>query len=332
VPADTAAPSRASGIWLVVLTLLSWASVPLFLRQFSADGVIDPYTANGWRYGVSALFWLPYLAWLGWHARLPRALLGAAAVPVVFNIMGQTAFAWGPTLLEPGFFSFVFRVQIVFVTLGAYVLFPAERAVLRTARYWAGVCLVALGSIGLFVFRAKLGATEGAAVDDSNFWLGVAVAVGSGVLFAGYGLSVRYFVSRYHPVAAFGVICQFTAVGMILVMLVLGEGHGASALRMTALQWTLLVLSAFIGIAISHVMYYASLKRLGVSVSSGIIQLQPVFTAAGSLLIFDERMNFAQWVSGFVGIGGALLMLAAGAAAHTKKADTLKAEGEATGS
>lgn len=316
-----------------MLTLLSWASVPLFLRQFSADGVIDPYTANGWRYGVSALFWLPYLAWLGWHGRLPRALLAAAAVPVVFNILGQTAFAWGPTLLEPGFFSFVFRVQIVFVTLGAYVLFPAERAVLRTARYWVGVALVALGSIGLFAFRENAGAAAHAApADNGNFWLGVAVAVGSGVLFAGYGLSVRYFVSKYHPVAAFGVICQFTAVGMVAVMLVMGDGHGASALRMTAPQWTLLVLSAFIGIAISHVMYYASLKRLGVSVSSGIIQLQPVFTAAGSLLIFNERMSGAQWLSGLVGIGGALLMLAAGAAAHTKKADTLKAEGEATGS
>lgn len=316
-----------------MLTLLSWAAVPLFLRQFRLDGVIDPYTANGWRYGLSALFWLPYLAWLASKGRLPRALLLAAAVPVGFNILGQTAFAWGPTLLEPGFFSFVFRIQIVFVTLGAYVLFPPERAVLHTVRYWVGVALVAAGSVGLFLFRDQSAvAGHTSAPHDGTFWLGVAVAVASGVLFAGYGLSVRYFVSKYHPVAAFGVICQFTAVGMVCVMLVMGRGHGASALGMNAFQWTMLILSAFIGIAISHVTYYASLRRLGVSVTSGVIQLQPIITAAGSMLIFGERMTGLQWLSGLVGVGGALLMLAAGASVHTKKADTLKAEGEAQGS
>ncbi|MDP1662627.1 MAG: DMT family transporter [Phycisphaerales bacterium] len=333
MPAPSAPPSRASGVWLVLLTLLSWAAVPLFLRQFRDDGVIDPYTANGWRYGISALFWLPYLLWLARKGGVPKALLLAAAVPVAFNLLGQTAFAWGPTLLEPGFFSFVFRVQIVFVTLGAYLLFPPERAVLRTVRYWLGVGLVALGSVGLFLFRDKVG-TPGHApqAHDATFWLGVAVAVSSGVFFAGYGLSVRYFVSKYSPVVAFGVICQFTAVGMTGVMLVLGREHGASAFGMSPFQWLLVALSAFIGIAISHVMYYASIKRIGVSVSSGILQLQPILTAVGSTFIFDERLTPLQWVSGLVGVGGAVLMLVAGAAAHTKKADTLRAEAEAQGS
>ena len=317
-------------MWLVLLTLLSWAAVPLFLRGFREYG-IDPFTANGWRYGISALFWLPYLAWLAHKGQLPRALLAAAAVPVLFNICGQTAFAWGPWLLEPGFFSFVFRVQIVFVTLGAYLLFPAERAVLRSPSYWLGVSLVVGGSVGLLLFRAAT--PSGApAIDSGTYWLGVGVALASGVLFAGYGLSVRYFVNKYSPVASFGVICQFTAVGTVVLMLVFGDRSGLCATDMSARQWAMLALSAFIGIAISHVMYYASLKRLGVSVSSGIIQMQPIITAIGSTFIFGERLSPLQWASGLIGVSGAVLMLAAGAAAHTKKADTLKAEAEAQGS
>lgn len=316
----------------MVLTLLSWASVPLFLRQFKQDAVIDPFTANGWRYGVSALFWLPYLAWQARRGRLPRALPAAALVPVAFNILGQTAFAWGPTLLEPGFFSFIFRIQIVFVALGAYFLFPAERALLRTPLFWVGVALVVLGSVGLFAFRPVPTVEHRGAAHDRTFWLGVAVALASGVLFAGYGLSVRYFVSRYSPVAAFGVICQFTAVGMVVVMVVVGQGHGGAAFGLSAGQWGVLVASAFIGIAISHVMYYASLRRLGVSTASGILQLQPIFTAVGSFLIFGERLTPMQWVSGLVSVGGAVLMLAAGSISHARQAQTLKAEGEATGS
>ncbi|MFT3683347.1 MAG: DMT family transporter [Phycisphaerales bacterium] len=310
--------SRATGVWLVVLTLLSWAAVPLFLHQFKQDRILDPFTSNGWRYGVSALFWLPYLGWLASRKQLPRGLLLAALVPVAFNIPGQTAFAWGPTLLEPGFFSFIFRIQILFVALGAYLLFPAERAVLRTPQFWIGAALVAAGSIGLFLFHV---APEGhAAVEhDGKYWLGVAVAIASGVLFAGYGLSVRYFVSKYPPIPAFGVICQFTAVGMVAIMLILGTGHGNAAFRLSLPQWGVLVASAFIGIAISHVMYYAALRRLGVSIASGILQLQPIFTAAGSFLIFGERLTTLQWASGLVGVGGAVLMLAAGSIAHKRR-------------
>jgi drug/metabolite transporter (DMT)-like permease len=316
-------------VWLVVLTLVSWAAVPLFLRGFRSYG-IDPFTANGWRYGISAFFWLPYLAWLARKGQLPRPLLAAAAVPVLFNICGQTAFAWGPWLLEPGFFSFVFRVQIVFVTLGAYVLFPAERAVLRSGLYWLGVSLVVGGSAGLLLFRAAPPPGTPAA-DPGTYWLGVGVALASGVLFAGYGLSVRYFVSKYSPVAAFGVICQFTAVGTVVLMLVFGDRHGLCALNMSALQWSMLTLSAFIGIAISHVMYYASLRRLGVSVSSGIIQMQPILTAIGSTFIFGEHLTVLQWVCGLIGVSGAVVMLAAGKAA-ARKVEALKAQGEAQGS
>lgn len=303
------APPHATlrGAVLIVFTLLSWASVPLFLRYFSGDEVrLDPYSANGWRYGISALFWLPVLAWAWRRGHLPWALVGASAVPVLFNICGQTAFAWGPALLEPGFFSFVFRVQIVFVTLGAYLLFPSERATLRRARYWVGVALVVLGSIGLLAFKPG-GLGAGATLT------GVLVALISGVLFAGYGLSVRYYVSRYHPIIAFGVICQFTAAGMVVLMFTLGWSWERPVTAMTAFQVWMLVLSAFIGIALSHVTYYAALRGMGVAVTVGVIQLQPVLTAIGSLWLFDERLGAWQWVSGVVGIVGALLMLSVNA-------------------
>lgn len=311
------AAGRLEGIGLIVFTLLSWASVPLFLRVLSKDWGLDPFSANGWRYGISAVFWLPFLFWAWKRGRLPRALLAAAAVPVAFNIVGQSFFAWGPKLLDPGFFSFVFRVQVVFVTLGAYFLFPSERGTLRSPRFWAGLLLVVLGSVGLIALKPG-GFPQGATL------LGIVVALASGILFAGYGLAVRYYVSQYPPVIAFGVICQFTALGVLAVMFTLGERAGAHALTFTGYQWFILVLSAFVGIAISHVTYYASITRLGVSVSIGIIQLQPIFTAMGSLLLFDEQLVFGQWMAGLVGVCGALLMLwtprkpaAAAAAAET---------------
>ena len=137
---------RSSGLLYVTLTLAGWASVPLFLRYFA--GYIDGWTANGWRYGLSAVLWAPLLVIGARRGTLPPGLWRAAVVPSIFNCCGQVCFAWSPYLIDPGLIAFLLRFQIVVVTLGAYLLFPAERRVLRRPRYWCGLGIVFVGSMG----------------------------------------------------------------------------------------------------------------------------------------------------------------------------------------
>ncbi len=297
-----------SGIPLILATLLSWASIPLFLTFFARPdavtgvALIDAWTANGWRYGISAVFWLPLLL-LSWkRGKLPAGILTAALVPTAFNAVGQTLFAWCPYYLDPGFFTFVFRVQIVFVALGAWLLFPQERAVLKSPRFWLGIALVVFGSVGLVLLGSN-----GLAVPQKAF--AIAIAIGSGAMFAGYGLAVRYYMKPYPAVLAFGVICQYTAILVVITMLIMGRERGADVLSFSGFNWFMLVSSSLIGIAVSHVTYYAALQRLGIAVSMGIIQLQPVFTASASMVIFGEQLNAGQWTAGLIGVVGALLIL-----------------------
>lgn len=304
-------PQRSAGVALIVATLVSWSSVPLFLHLFR-DWGLDAFSSNGWRYGISAAFWLPFLFVTWRRGGLPGSLLIAAIVPTLFNVVGQTLFAWVFYLLDPGFGTFIFRVQIVFVTIGAWLLFPSERATLKSARYWIGVVGVVAGSCGLVVF-------SGHHHKDATI-LGIIIALLSGALFAGYGLAVRYYVSKYSPVTGFGVICQYTAVGVVGTMLTmnalrpesLGPIDAGVPLHWSVWQLAVLIASAFIGIAISHVLYYAALTRLGVAVSIGIIQLQPVLTTTASTAIGWDSMNLWQWACGLVGVAGALVMLTAG--------------------
>ncbi|CAN5678634.1 hypothetical protein BH11PLA1_BH11PLA1_23360 [soil metagenome] len=334
MPSTTDAPrlNPLAGLTLILFTLFSWAAVPLFLHHFSTHDQLNPFAANAWRYGISAAFWLPFLILARFRGHLPNALLRAALIPAALNICGQTLFAWGPAILEPGYFSFIFRVQIIFVTLGAYLLFPGERAALRRPLYWLGIALVIGGSIGLILTGKQHAPTIGGV----PALVGIVVALLAGILFAGYGLAVRACVNQYHPVTSFGVICQFTAVGVIaaLALAPLADSVVPAALHADALKpvhefglyaWFLLVASAFVGIAISHVTYYASIKRLGVAVSIGILQLQPIVTALASIFIFGERLNGVQWGAGVIGIAGAVVMLTA---AHTTKRATAAAEEE----
>lgn len=303
------------GAWLgvvtVVLTLVGWCSVPLFIRHFSHS--IDVWTSNGWRYGFSALLWAPVLVWGGLSARrrkLPPGLWRASIVPALFNSLGQIAFAWSFYHVDPTTATFGLRLQIVFVAIGAYLLFPSERRVLKSPQAWAAIAMVLIGISGT-IFGS------GQARKPDEVW-GVVVAVASGLLFASYGLGVRRFMHGFHPVTAFAAISQYTAIVMVVLMLALGHNvldaarpwdAGRSALNLPAAQFGLLLLSSVIGIALGHVFYYISIARLGVAVSSGVIQIQPFGVAIGSYLLFDERLTPLQVVMGCVAVAGAVLLL-----------------------
>lgn len=293
--------SRAGGGIYIVLTLVAWSAVPLFLKYFT--DYIDGWTANGWRYGVAAFFWLPVLL-VGWmRGRLPRGLWRAAIVPSVVNCIGQSCFAWAPYYIDPALLTFMLRFQVIFVAFGAFMLFPSERRILRSPHYWCAVVVVFAGSLGAGLLGAELprGATA----------LGIILAVAAGLFFAGYSLSVRYYMNGVRPVVAFAAISQYTAAGLIAIMLVAGERRGLAVVTLTQVQWAMLLGSALVGIAFAHVFYYTAIGRLGVVVSAGVILLQPFLTGAGSYFMFGERLTVAQWVAGVLAVGGAIVMLRA---------------------
>ncbi|MEM8836356.1 MAG: DMT family transporter [Planctomycetota bacterium] len=287
------------GAAAVVFTLVGWSSVPLFLKHFSHS--IDAWTSNGWRYAFAALLWLPVILLHTKRRTLPQGIYRAALLPSAFNIVGQVCFTSAHYLIDPGLLTFGLRVHIVFVAIGALLLFPAERRVIKSLGFIAGAVLVMGGTMATILLGSGLGG--GATVG------GVALAIASGLLFACYGLSVRRCMIGYPSLTSFAVISQYTAAGMLLLMVTLGERAGLTALDLPLSQFGLLLLSALIGIALGHVAYYISIDRLGVAVSSGVIQLQPFFVSLGSLWLFGETLSTGQWSGGAVAIAGAIVML-----------------------
>jgi drug/metabolite transporter (DMT)-like permease len=308
------------GLVTLVMTLLGWSSIPLFLKYFSSD--MDAWAANGWRYGFSALLWLPVLVAGFLRGTLPVNLWRAAIVPSIFNVTGQAAFAWAPYFIDPGLMTFGLRTQIIFVAVGAYLLFPNERRVLRSPAFLGAMAVVFAGAMGtLLLARGHADAAHAAAAATPDLFghhltplqataFGVVLSVGSGALFAGYALAVRHYMHGMHPVTAFAAICQFTGLGLVALMLPMSHGAGAYVIHLPGDKLGLLALSAIIGIALGHVFYYTSIARLGVAVSSGVIQLQPIIVAVASYFIFHEVLSAVQWMCGVAAVGAAMVMLA----------------------
>lgn len=294
-------PSRWLGAVTVILTLLGWSTVPLFLRELGHR--IDPWTNNGWRYGFSAMLWLPWIVWVWKSGRLRKGIWKSALWPSVANIFGQMCFTAAFVELDPGLVTFCLRTQLIFVALMAWFMFPVERELMKTARYLVGVAMLVIGMAPVL-----LGGDV--AWEGSNL-LGITYAMGSAVGYACYGIFVRKHMVHDHPITAFSVIAQETALGLLVLMVVFGRESGGYVPQLSSSDLWMLGVSAIIGIAIGHVFYYTSIARLGVSVTSGVLQLQPFLVTIASERIFDERLSSVQWAGGVVAVVGAAIMLSA---------------------
>jgi drug/metabolite transporter (DMT)-like permease len=301
------------GILTVVMTLAGWSSVPLFITYLSK--YVDVWTSNGWRYAFSALLWAPVLVAAYWKKSVPPGLWRKALVPSIVNAIGQAAFAWSFYNIDPTTATFGLRMQIVFVAVGAYLMFPSERPVLRSPVSWAGIVLVLCGVLGTIVFRPEGIDTTPVAGRISGAF-GVTLAIVGGMFFAAYGLSVRKCMAGFHPVTAFAAISQYTSLVLVVLMLVMARDpvthvrdFGASAFHLGWTQVWVLLLSSVIGIALGHVFYYISIARLGVAVSGGVIQLQPFCVAILTYFLQGTLLTGGQWLSGTAAVGGAVMLL-----------------------
>lgn len=294
--------SAGAGLALILLTLAGWTVTPLFIEHFTAgDTYIDGWTSNGWRYGFAALLWAPLLVGLRLMRKWPVGLMRAALVPAAFNSAAQVCFTMAYYKIDPAMVTFGLRAQMVFTAVGAFVLFPGERRVIRSRGFIAGVVAVVVGTAGTAAF--------GGAFSNAASGAGVALAVGAGMGYAAYALSVRRCMTGYSSMASFAAISQYTALTQVALMLAFGDRLGAGAMDLQTRQFLLLLLSAVIGIAAGHVLYYMAIARLGVAVSTGVIQLQPFTVAALSIPLFGEELTPGQWAAGGVAVGGAMAML-----------------------
>lgn len=311
-------------ILTIILTLACWTVVPLFLKHFTQ--FIDAWTANGWRYGLSALIWLPVLVWCWKRKSLPAGLWKAAFIPSIINAAAQIAFGLAPYFISPGLMTFSLRFQIVFLMGGAALLFASERRMIRSPWFLAGIVMVVGGTLATIAFNPS-GLGEGTG-------FGVGLAVSSGLLYAAYALAVRKFMTGINALVAFSAVSQITAVVLFVFMLIFARDkatgeldYGMSVFHLSGMQLFWLAMSAVIGIGIGHSLYYFSIGRLGLAVSSGVVQLQPVTVSLASAILFHEQLTGMQWVTGLTAICGAALMLVAQTRLQKHAAEPVKAVG-----
>lgn len=276
----------------------SWAVVPVFLR-YLADYIEDGWTTNGARYPIGAVFYLPFLISAIFRGELRRRLLVVSLIPAAINVVGQTLWAWCPYYVNPGLLSFLIRSSILWSAVGSFLVFRDERALAESKRFWGGIVLavIGLGALALQHHDASVGTT----------WMGIVMAVACAASWSAYGIGMRLIVRRTSVGLAFSVISLYTAGACIVMMFLWGDVRQLAAIPLKV--QLILTVSAILGVALGHGLFYIAIRRLGVSISYGTGMATPFVTYGLSYVFFDEHLGAIQWVGGFVLIVGASLLI-----------------------
>ena len=289
--------------------ILCWAIVPLFLKYLT--DYIDAWTANGIRYPFSALLYIPWLVYFYRRGVLTKLLWKLALLPSAVNIFGQVLWAWAPYYIDPGLMSFLVRLSTLWAVLGSFVLFSEERVLIHSRLFWSGFIL----SLGGFIALSMGGryALEGARA------AGIIIIFFCSIGWAGYQISVRYNMQKVDSRAAFGMIAFLTSLGLVFFMFTFG--NPSQALEMPPLVAFVALLSAFLGIAAAHLLFYVAIKRIGLVIASGANLVSAFISAFLSRIFFNEFLTAVQWIAGVALVVGGVVLTRAQLDLYRQKSD-----------
>jgi drug/metabolite transporter (DMT)-like permease len=274
-----------------------WSSVPLFLKYFT--GYIDSWTANGIRYPFAALLYLPWLFYYRKKEFLPKKLWKLALIPSLINTIGQIFWAWTPYFIDPGLISFLIKLSPLWAVIGSFILFQNERVLIRSPNFWLGFLLAVVGFVVMIL--------------GGNYTYGKATLTGIAMIFftsicwAGYHLSVRRNLSTLDSRTAFGMVAVLTSIGLSGCMFLFGKSE--QALVIPAGISLLILLSGTIGIATAHLLFYFSIKRIGIAICASTNLASSFITAVLSRILYRESLTPIQWIAGLVLVTGGILLV-----------------------
>lgn len=277
-------------------SVLCWAIVPLFLKYFTS--FVDGWVANGLRYPIVALLYVPWLIAFARKGQLTSRMWKLALLPAIINTISQAAWAWAPYYIDPGFMAFLVRLSILWTVLGSFILFQDERRLLKSSQFWMGF-LLALGGFILLTFSGNPFSTKSTTI-------GIILVLFTSIGWAGYQLSVRRNMQEIDSRAAFGMISVITSFGLLVFMFSFGKINQIVVLPPHVS--ILIIVSGIIGIGAAHLLFYIAVKRIGVAISSSANLASVFITALLSRLLFNEILLPAQWTAGIVMILGGVLL------------------------
>lgn len=254
-----------------------WAPLAFLVMRFSIGGTLT---------GASALVRERSL-------RVARGDLPLLALAACLGIYAnQVAYAYAIKHTTATTVALVLGCQPIFAGLFAR-MFGIERV---GRRFWAAA-VVSFGGVAL----VGLGSTGGVSGDVA----GVTLAVVAGAAWAGYSLVLTPLTKRY---SQFRISAVVIAIGLVPILATglprtLEQDLGG----LSTLSWLCVAYAAVGSLAITNVLWYTAVKRVGASRATLYANAQPFLAVLFAFAVLSEDVTWLQVAGGAAIAGGIVL-------------------------
>ena len=277
------------GFGLITLAAITWGTTGATMKLVALDSPMSPLLVGFFRVAIAAPCLLGAARGLAGPIRLPAR--GERARLLVAGLaMGsyQVCYFWGvaKTSVAVGALVAICSAPLMIAVLAALLLGERMTAATRSA-LGAGVTGAALLTIGPHGFGPL----------PADFALGVVLALGAGLAYAVYAVTVKDVVGRVPPLTI--VALTFSVAALVLAPALALEPVAAGP---TAWAW--LVYLGVVPTALAYILYVLGLRTTPVTVSSVLTLMEPLTATMLGVLAFGDRL-------GALGVLGAVLLLGA---------------------
>jgi drug/metabolite transporter (DMT)-like permease len=276
---------------MLIATIVIWAFNITVTKYVLTHG-FRPLAYGSIRYGAAALLAaavaLALEGSLAVDGRPNLLLIGAASV---FLLVNQFSFVYALKLGSATTVALILGTTPIFAAIASSVI-GLERL---TGRFWvataigfAGVALVALGSGG------------GLSSDLGGDLLAIALSIS----WALYSVTISPLMRRYSPYRISAVVLL-----VMCVPFVAASSPQLAEQDYGSLGWLVWVCLAFaiVGpLALTNVLWFTAISRVGPSRATLFANIQPFVAAVFAYLILSEHLRVLQVVGGFTILAGIL--------------------------
>jgi drug/metabolite transporter (DMT)-like permease len=278
-------------------TVAFWSLGPIFITYLT--GYLDSWTQNFLRYIVACCFWLPFLFFSIKKNKFDHRIWRKAVLPAAANLAMQSFYAGAFYYIGPAFMVLLTKTNIIWIAGFSIIFFPEERPLAKSKRFWFGLALSATGVLGVMYFKEDFATVK--------TMTGIILALSMSVMWAIYTLSIRIAFKDIDSRQGFSVISIYTMAGLFMLTILFGDL--TDCMHIGFWQWICVVISAILGLALGHVLYYITIQRIGATIPSLVILAQPFIVLAISYFIFAESLNLFQILFGAVLLTGSVLAI-----------------------
>jgi drug/metabolite transporter (DMT)-like permease len=287
---------RVQGMLLIVLSTFGFGSMAIFTRIAYADGA-DLYgvlIARFWAAGLLLLA-VALLRRLQWPSR--KELVQLCLMGSIGYVGMSYCFFAALNYLPASLVSLILYTYPMIVTLLA-VLFLREKV---SAGQCAILLLCALGTMLTIGGNGMAGGAPAPA-------LGIGLALGASVIYAGYITAGSKVTRSLDPMITTAIICLASATVFTLLALVRAQVGIPVHFPATLSGWGGVAGVTIASTVIAVIAFFAGLKKLGAAQSAMLSTIEPLITVGLAGWLLSESLTTWQWVGGALTLAGVILL------------------------